>query len=221
MNKQEKDQDHDDPFQEMRERMVTHHLRGRGILDEHVLEAMGRVPREAFVPPEVRDMAYADGPLPIGLEQTISQPFVVAAMSQAIAPCHGQRVLEVGTGSGYQTAILAEVGLQVYSVERIGTLARQAESLLAQLGYGSVQVKCSDGYDGWAEEAPFDGILVTAAAPELPSTLVDQLKPGGRLVIPVGRFSQDLRVYRKRRDGTVGYKELFPVRFVPLLHGTT
>jgi protein-L-isoaspartate(D-aspartate) O-methyltransferase len=221
MNKREQDQDHDDPFQEMRERMVTHQLRGRGVLDENVLAAMARVPREVFVPHELRERAYADGPLPIGYEQTISQPFVVAAMSEALAVGQGQRVLEVGTGSGYQTAALAEMGLQVYTVERIAALAKQAESLIGQLGYGSVQVMCSDGYDGWVEEAPFDGILVTAAAPQLPSTLIDQLKPGGRLVIPVGRFSQDLRVYRKRRDGTAGYKELFPVRFVPLLHGTT
>jgi protein-L-isoaspartate(D-aspartate) O-methyltransferase len=221
MSKQKKDQDHDGPFQEMRERMVEHQLRGRGVLDETVLAAMERVPREAFVPYELRERAYADGPLPIGLEQTISQPFVVAAMSEALAMCPGQRVLEVGTGSGYQTAVLAEMGLQVYTVERIGALAMQAESLIKQLGYEMVKVTCADGYDGWEEEAPFDGILVTAAAPELPSILIDQLKPGGRLVIPIGRFSQDLRVYRKHGDGTAGYKELFPVRFVPLLPGTT
>jgi protein-L-isoaspartate(D-aspartate) O-methyltransferase len=221
MDKQEKGQDHGDPFQEMRERMVEHQLRGRGVLDETVLAAMERVPREAFVPYEFRERAYADGPLPIGLEQTISQPFVVAAMSEALAMCPGQRVLEVGTGSGYQTAVLAKMGLQVYTVERIGVLAAQAESLIKQLGYETVQVTCADGYDGWEEEAPFDGIIVTAAAPELPSILIDQLKPGGRLVIPIGRFSQDLRVYRKHGDGTTGCKELFPVRFVPLLPGTT
>lgn len=221
MNKQKKDKDNVDPFQEMRERMVKHQLVGRGVLDQTVLAAMGTVPREVFVPPELRERAYADGPLPIGHEQTISQPFVVAAMSEALAVFQGQRVLEVGTGSGYQTAVLAEMGLQVYTVERIGALARQAGSLIGELGYESVQVKCSDGYDGWVEEAPFDGILVTAAAPKLPTILVDQLKPGGRLVIPVGRFSQDLRVYRKHGDGEVSYKELFPVRFVPLLHGTT
>jgi len=203
----------------LRQRMVDHQLRARGIADEAVLQAMNRVPRQEFLPPSFRDMAYADGPLPIGKGQTISQPYVVAAMSEALGVKPGMRVLEIGTGSGYQAAILAEMGLIVYTVECIPALAEVAEDKLNAMGYVNIHYRCDDGNLGWPEEAPFDGIIVTAAPPDVPPALVEQLSPDANLVIPVGVWEQDLRVYRKGEDGALSWHSLFPVRFVPLVEG--
>ena len=209
----------DDLFSRRKE-MVEQQLRRRGIHDEAVLAAMEHVPREAFVSAGLRDRAFADGPLPIGHEQTISQPYVVATMSAALRLRKGQSVLEIGTGSGYQTAILAEMGLRIHTLERIEALAGHARSVLESLGYTGINFHIGDGHLGWPEGAPYDGIIVTAAAACLPPALVEQLSPGGRLVIPVGTWSQDLRVYRLGSDGSLSHESLYPVRFVPLLGGT-
>ncbi|NDV63463.1 protein-L-isoaspartate(D-aspartate) O-methyltransferase [Puniceicoccales bacterium CK1056] len=201
----------------LRDQMIEQQLRPRGIEDEAVLEAMARVPRQLFVPVELRAMAYADGPLPIGEDQTISQPYIVAVMSEALQLKPGQRVLEIGTGCGYQTAVLAEMGLKVYTIEVLPGLADEAKSRLRSIGYGDVEFRTGNGRHGWLEEAPFDGIIVTAAPVAVPNVFLDQLAPEGRLVIPVGRWSQELRVYRKDRDGCIERQSLFPVRFVPLV----
>jgi protein-L-isoaspartate(D-aspartate) O-methyltransferase len=203
----------------LRRNMVEQQLRRRGIRDRHVLGAMQRVPRHAFVPGLMREMAYSDGPLPIGKGQTISQPYIVASMSEALALKPGMKVLEVGTGSGYQAAVLAEMGLEVYTIEYIDSLAMEARDRLRAMGYQDIRFRCGDGNEGWPEKAPFDGIIVTAAPPELPQGLGDQLAEGGRLVIPVGTFSQDLWVYRKCADGTLSGDMLYAVRFVPLVRG--
>ncbi|MGC9450353.1 MAG: protein-L-isoaspartate(D-aspartate) O-methyltransferase [Oceanipulchritudo sp.] len=212
---QERDEIRDDAA--AREAMVRQQLKPRGISDPNVLRAMGTVPRHEFVPPRLRDMAYADGPLPIGNGQTISQPYIVAVMSEALELQPGMKVLEVGTGSGYQAAVLAEMGLEVYSVEYIAELADAARALLERIGYGGIHFRTGDGREGWPEAAPFDGILVTAAPGSLPGALGGQLRPGGRLVIPVGRWEQNLHVYRKRADGSLEGEILFAVRFVPLV----
>ena len=208
-------------FSEQREVMVERQLRGRGIKDERLLSAMGTIPREEFVPERMWKQAYADGPLPIGNDQTISQPYVVAAMTEALGLNPGDRVLEIGTGSGYQTAVLVEYGFEVYTVERIPELYELARSRFAKLGYESVSCRLGDGYEGWKENAPFDGIIVTAAAPEIPTCLVQQLDLKGRIVIPVGSWSQELRVIQKVEDGSLQERVLFPVRFVPLVRGET
>jgi protein-L-isoaspartate(D-aspartate) O-methyltransferase len=186
-----------------------------------VREAMARVERHRFVPESERDRAYANHPLPIGAGQTISQPYIVALSTDLIAPRPGHTVLEIGTGSGYQAAVLAEIVAQVYSIELIGDLGRQAAATLSAAGYGNVDVRIGDGYAGWPEKAPFDGIIVTAAAPRVPQALVDQLKPGGRMVIPVGASHavQELLVLTKRADGGVDERRVLPVRFVPLVPG--
>ena len=201
--------------------MVIRQLRGRGIKDERLLTAMGRIPREQFVPEQMWKQAYADGPLPIGNDQTISQPYIVAAMTEALELNPGDRVLEIGTGSGYQTAVLVEYGFEVFTVERIPELFELARIRLAKLGYESVSCHLGDGYEGWKEFAPFDGIIVTAAAPEIPVRLIQQLDFKGRIVIPVGSWSQELRVIKKVEDGSLKEKVLFPVRFVPLVRGET
>ncbi|MGA1204288.1 MAG: protein-L-isoaspartate(D-aspartate) O-methyltransferase [Opitutales bacterium] len=211
--------DDGEEYGDRRRLMVARHLVSRGIKDPEVLKAMSLVPREAFVPNSLKEMAYADGPLPIGAEQTISQPYVVAAMSEALSLGPQARVLEIGTGSGYQTAVLAAMGLTVYTIERIDSLGRKAAEVLRGLGFRNVRARCGDGTLGWPEEAPFDGIIVTAAADQLPMPLVDQLGEGGRLVIPVGVFDQDLRVYQKNKYGEISCRSLFPVRFVPLVGG--
>jgi protein-L-isoaspartate(D-aspartate) O-methyltransferase len=192
-------------------------LRLLGIRDERVLEAMRRVPRHEFVPEAERQSAYEDRPLPIGRGQTISQPYIVAAMTELAAPEPGARVLEIGTGSGYQAAVLAEVAGEVYSIEIIPELARTAAARLARLGYGRVHVRTGDGYLGWPEAAPFDAIIVTAAPPEVPKPLEEQLKVGGRLVIPVGDLYQELRVITRTPTG-LREQSVFPVRFVPMTH---
>ena len=200
-----------------RARMVEQQLRGRGVEDELVLSAMSAVPRHGFVPDELIPMAYADGPLPIGDGQTISQPYIVAVMSEALHLFHGQRVLEIGTGCGYQAAVLAAMGLEVFTVEVLPGLARAARERLEAMGRTGLHFKTADGHLGWPENAPFDGIMVTAAPSKVPHELLEQLAPGGRLVIPVGSWNQELRVYRKNSDETISRKTLFAVRFVPLV----
>jgi protein-L-isoaspartate(D-aspartate) O-methyltransferase len=198
-----------------RARMVSEQIRSRGIRDERVLAAMRKVPRHEFVPPTWRELAYEDQPLPIGHGQTISQPYVVAVMTELASLDGRSRVLEVGTGSGYQAAVLAEIAREVYTIEIVEGLAREAARKLRRLGYGSVRVRHGDGYGGWKEAAPFDAIIVTAAAPAVPSALQEQLAEGGRLVIPIGDEHQELRVYRRTRRG-IEMKRHFVVRFVPL-----
>ena len=201
----------------MRQTMVEHQLRGRGLTNEAVLAAMGRVPREDYVISSQRRHAYADSALPIDHGQTISQPFIVAAMTEAIDPQPGDRVLEVGTGSGYQAAILAELVAEVYTIEIVEALAESARERLGEKGYTNVTVRAGDGYVGWPEKQPFDGVVVTAAPDHVPQPLIDQLKPGGRLVIPVGLSStgQDLLLLTRKEDGSVTRETLMGVRFVP------
>jgi protein-L-isoaspartate(D-aspartate) O-methyltransferase len=197
--------------------MVDEQLRARGIEDERVLEAMDSVPRHAFIPPGLREMAYSDGPLPIGGDQTISQPYVVAVMTEALGVGPGDRVLEVGTGSGYQAAVLAQMDVQVFTIETLEELAEPARRTLDRLGFGGIHYRIGDGREGWPEEAPFDGIIVTAAPHSLPQALADQLAEGGHLVIPIGRWEQDLYVYTRQASGTMTYRRVFGVRFVPLV----
>ncbi|MFB6264322.1 MAG: protein-L-isoaspartate(D-aspartate) O-methyltransferase [Bradymonadaceae bacterium] len=206
-------------FAKRRRRMVRQQLKGRDITDKRVLDAMRTVPRHRFVLPRWRSRAYADSPLPIGHGQTISQPYIVAYMTQVLDVRKGHEVFEVGTGSGYQAAILAELGAEVYSVEIVCELAKRARKTLKSQGYDNVHVRCGDGYEGWPEHAPFDRIILTAAPDELPDTLVDQLARGGRLVAPVGEHVQELRVVRKKEDGSVVETDLKKVRFVPMVHG--
>ena len=201
-----------------RERMVAAQIAARGVRDPRVLAAMRDVPRHLFVPPAQRALAYQDSPLSIGQSQTISQPYIVALMTELARPQATDRALEVGTGSGYQAAVLSRVVSHVYTIEIIETLAREADSRLSDLGYANVTTRSGDGYAGWPEEAPFDCILVTAAPDHVPPPLVAQLKPGGRLVIPVGALFdlQELQVIEKDRSGRVTTTRVAPVRFVPL-----
>lgn len=196
--------------------MVAEQIISRGVTDTHVLAAMRKVPRHKFVPSGRRSMAYSDAALPIDNGQTISQPYIVALMTQEARLGPGSRVLEIGTGSGYQTAVLAEIVKEVYSIEIIQDLADRAGVRLEKLGYGNVKVKRGDGYEGWPEHAPFDAILVTAAAPEVPHKLLEQLKVGGCMVVPVGDVSQELRRYTRTASG---FKEEFleSVVFVPMV----
>jgi protein-L-isoaspartate(D-aspartate) O-methyltransferase len=198
--------------------MVEGQLRARDITDRRVLEAMGHVPRHAFVPADLRSRAYDDGPLPIGSRQTISQPYIVALMTQLAAPRPDARALDIGTGSGYQAAVLAEVAREVYSIEIVPALADSARERLKALGYRNVTVRTGDGYRGWPEKAPFDVIILAAAAPDVPAPLVEQLAPGGRLVLPidVGPGDQQLVVITKRPDGTITRRQVAPVAFVPM-----
>jgi len=205
-------------YAEARGNMVTRQLKARDITDVRVLAAMGKVPRHLFVPDYLAPLAYGDHPLPIGQGQTISQPYIVALMSQWAAVKPGDRVLEVGTGSGYQAAVLAELTDQVFTVELLPELAKQAAERLKNLGYHQVRVQTGDGYRGWPEAAPFDAILVTAAAPQVPPALTAQLKEGGRLVIPLGEPGGDQTLVRLRRvKGELKEEERLPVRFVPLV----
>lgn len=198
--------------------MVERQLAARDIDDRRVLQAMRTVQRHRFVPESLAPQAYLDQPLPIGHDQTISQPYIVALMTQLAAPSPDDRVLEVGTGSGYQAAVLAELAKEVYSIEIVAPLAEQAARALRELGYDNVVVKAGDGYAGWPEHAPFDAIVVTAAPERVPEPLLAQLKPGGRLVIPVGSIhaTQELRVVEKQLDGSLRERSVIPVRFVPL-----
>ncbi|HSO06988.1 MAG TPA: protein-L-isoaspartate(D-aspartate) O-methyltransferase [Pelomicrobium sp.] len=194
---------------------------GHAALSPRVMAAMAKVPRHRFVPPEWAGAAYADRPLPIGHGQTISQPFVVALMTDLLDLKGGERVLEIGTGSGYQAAVLAELAKKVYTIEIVDPLGQRAAALLRELGYANVEVRIGDGYRGWPEAAPFDAIIVTAAPPSVPEALVRQLKPGGRLVLPVGATHemQVLTVIEKRADGSLERKPVLPVRFVPMVQG--
>jgi protein-L-isoaspartate(D-aspartate) O-methyltransferase len=203
-------------FTSQRQRMVQQQLVTRGINDARVLAAMAKVPREEFVTPESRTASYEDGPLPLGYAQTISQPYIVAFMTEQLRPKPSDRVLEVGTGSGYQAAILAELVSEVYSIEIVERLAKNAEATLQRLGYKNVHLKIGDGYQGWPEVGPFDSIIVTCAPDKVPQALVDQLKDGGRMVIPVGdRFAQQLYLLEKK-DGQLKQSATLPVRFVPM-----
>ena len=208
----------DPQFVEARRRMVERDLRGPGrdIKDKRVLEVMGRVARQQFVPQRLQRSAYVDYPLPIGHGQTISQPYVVAQMTQLAPPGPKGRAQDVGTGSGYQAAVLAELCKEVYSIEIVKPLAEEAKKRLAALGYKNVTVRCGDGYRGWPKPAPFDVIIVAAAPDHVPQPLVDQLAPGGRMVIPVGDWWQNLLLIEKRKDGTVRRKSVAPVAFVPM-----
>jgi protein-L-isoaspartate(D-aspartate) O-methyltransferase len=199
-----------------RERMVRDQIEARGVTDPRTLDALRKVERHRFVPPEAAALAYADHPLEIGDGQTISQPYIVAVMSEAIRLRGGEKVLEVGTGSGYQAAVLAEMGAQVYSMEIVPTLARRARATLTKLGYGAVEVREGNGWAGWPEEAPFDAIVVTAAPPTVPEALKNQLRDGGRLVIPVGDDVQELLLVT-RHGARFEEKRLLMVRFVPLV----
>ena len=204
-----------------RARMVAEQLASpeRGITNRAVLKVMGEVPRHEFIPADLRSLAYADRPLPIGFDQTISQPFIVAFMTEQLAPKAGDRVLEIGTGSGYQAAVLAGLVAEVFSIEIVAPLARRAEADLARLGYRNLRVKAGDGYQGWLEHAPFDAVIVTCAPDHVPQPLVDQLKEGGRMIIPVGTLpDQRLYVLEKRR-GKVSQRAVLPVRFVPMTGG--
>ncbi len=204
-------------FDERRRQMVERQLRGRDITDARVLKAMQRVPRHEFVSPDRHDAAYADEPLPIGYGQTISQPYIVALMTQLAKPKADSRALDVGTGSGYQAAVLAEVCAEVYSIEIVEPLATEARNRLTELGYTNVEVRCGDGYRGWPEHAPFDVIIVAAAPDHVPQPLLDQLAVGGHLVIPVGKsYYQQLLVCEKQADGNVKHKTVAPVAFVPM-----
>jgi protein-L-isoaspartate(D-aspartate) O-methyltransferase len=204
-------------YDRRREEMVKRQIEARGVTDPQVLAAMGKVPRHLFVSEALRDQAYGDFPLPIGEQQTISQPYIVAEMTQALQPSEDDRVLEIGTGSGYQAAILAEIVFRVYTVERIHSLFVKTRKLFDNLNYHNIVTKYSDGTSGWAEESPYDGIIVTAGAPEIPNLLVSQLAVGGRMVIPVGnRYSQDLVKLHKNEHG-IHKTNLGGCRFVKLV----
>jgi len=204
-----------DPFAPARQRMVKEQIAARGVRDPAVLAALGKVPRHLFVPEEARDRAYEDYPLQIGDGQTISQPFIVAYMTEAISPRATDRVLEVGTGSGYQAAVLATIVAEVYSIEIIPALAEQAARLLDDLGYDNVTVKSGDGFAGWPDMAPFDAVVVTAAPDAVPPPLLEQLKIGAKLVIPVGAGDQKLVRWTRTASG-FEQETLLPVRFVPM-----
>jgi len=205
-----------DDYRTLRESMVRRQISARGVEDPRVLAAMGRVPRHEFVPRDLQPAAYDDRPLPIGEGQTISQPFIVALMTEVLELSPDDRVLEIGTGSGYQAAVLAELTDHVYTIEIIESLGRRAEQTLVRLGYDRVRVKIGDGYLGWEEHAPFDAIIVTCAPERIPRPLIDQLAEGGRMVIPVGpRHAQEL-VLAVKEKGQVRQQEIIPVLFVPM-----
>jgi protein-L-isoaspartate(D-aspartate) O-methyltransferase len=206
----------DERFLKLRRQMVREQLRERDITDTRVLAVMERVPRHLFVPPSQLKYAYNDYPLPIGHDQTISQPYIVALMTQLAQTGPKARALDIGTGSGYQAAVLAELCQQVYSIEIVEPLAKEAKRRLADLGYRNVEVRHGDGYRGWPEHAPFDLIIVAAAPDHVPQPLIEQLAPGGRLVLPVGRLFQDLLVVEKLADGKTRRQKVIPVAFVPM-----
>ena len=202
-------------FAELRQNMVETQIKARGVNDEKVIEAMLKVGRHEFVPRELRNRAYGDYPLPIGEGQTISQPYIVALMTALLKLGPDDKVLEIGTGSGYQAAILAEIAKQVYTIELLEPLAKQSEELLISLGYKNIKVKCGDGFLGWPEFAPFEAIIVTCAPSFVPEPLLEQLAEGGRLVIPVGEYFQELKLIEKK-NGKIITNNIIPVRFVPM-----
>jgi protein-L-isoaspartate(D-aspartate) O-methyltransferase len=205
-----------DPYADSRRLMVHTQMAARDIDDQRVLDAMTRIPRHEFVPDSLRESAYADRPLPIGEGQTISQPYIVALMTQLARPRKDARALDIGTGSGYQAAVLAELCKEVYSIEIVPSLAETAARRLTDLDYANVTVRCGDGYRGWPEHAPFDLIIVAAAPDHVPPALVEQLSPGGRLVLPVGNYYQNLVVVEKQQDGQARQWTVVPVAFVPM-----
>ncbi len=207
-------------WESLRHEMVSRQIEARGIQNPRVLAAMRLVPRHVFVPEPFRAGAYEDFPLPIGDGQTISQPYIVALMTELGSPVPSDRALEVGTGSGYQAAVLANLVREVYSVEILEALADEAAKRIRSLGYDNISLRVGDGYAGWPEKAPFDLILVTAAPERVPQALLDQLASGGRMVVPVGQEGrvQSLQLIRKKPDGTVEIKDVLPVRFVPMVH---
>ncbi len=209
----------EDFFRRQRARMVDTQLTapGRDLTHTRVLEAMRTVPRHLFVPAHLRAYAYEDRPLPIGHDQTISQPYIVALMTATLDPKPGEKVLEIGTGSGYQAAVLAALGAEVFSIEIIEPLGREAARVLRANGHENIHLRIGDGYAGWPEAAPFDAIMVTCSPENVPQPLIDQLRPGGRMVIPVGdRRSQELILLEKQSDGTLRRQSVLPVRFVPM-----
>lgn len=214
MNRKEKTPANDN-FAEQRKEMVEYQIKARGVDDKRVLAAMLKVPRHLFVQDNLQNRAYADEPLPIGFGQTISQPYIVAYMTEQIDIDENEKVLEIGTGSGYQAAILGEIAKEVFTIEIVPELGERAEKILQMLNYNNVKVRIGDGYLGWPEEAPFDAIIVTAAPAHVPQPLVDQLKIGGRMMIPVGEFSQDLILLERTEKG-IEKKRKIPVRFVPM-----
>src|SRR6266568_9026620 len=203
-------------FAAQRQKMVEQQLKPRGIHDERVLAAMAKVPREEFVPENLRAQSYSDNALPIGHDQTISQPFIVAFMTEQLHPKATDRVLEIGTGSGYQAAVLAELVKEVYTIEIIEPLAREASARLARLDYNNAHVKIGDGYQGWPEVAPFDAIIVTCAPDKVPKPLRQQLKEGGRMVIPVGIGLDQQLFLLEKKEGQMAERAILPVRFVPM-----
>jgi len=202
----------------LRDKMVDQQIKNRGVQNPKVLQAMRDVNRHDFIPPEMKPQAYEDRPLPIHFNQTISQPYIVALMTELLDPQPDDIILEVGTGSGYQAAVLAKIVRHVFSIEIIEGLALEAGKRLKKLKYDNVTVRAGDGYQGWPEQAPFDGIIVTAAAPHIPPPLIQQLKPGRKMVIPVGTAPavQELLLIEKQKDGTLTQTSVLPVRFVPL-----
>lgn len=208
-----------DSYEAQRARMVSEQIASRGIASRAVLDAMRLTPRHLFMPAEVRSFAYRDHPVPIGHDQTISQPYIVAFMTEKLDVSKEHRVLEIGTGSGYQAAILSALAKEVYSIEIVPQLASSATATLQRLGYKNVFVREGDGYAGWPEKAPFDRIILTAAPPEVPQALVDQLKPGGRMLAPVGPspLAQEMMLVEKGKDGKIRRSALLPVRFVPMV----
>lgn len=195
--------------------MIEKQIISRGIQDPRLIQAMIKIPRHKFVPANLREYAYGDNPIPIGMDQTISQPYIVALMTELLKLKEGEKVLEVGTGSGYQTAILAEMGCEVFTIEIVESLVEKAKQVLESLGYKKIHYKSGDGYSGWPEHAPFDAIIVTAAPDHIPQPLIEQLKVNGRMVIPVGDLYQEL-ILIKKREKRVEMKTVTPVRFVPM-----
>ncbi len=204
-----------DEYISRRWEMVEHQLLSRGIQDSRLIQAMLKIPRHMFVPEDLRESAYGDNPIPIGMDQTISQPYIVALMTELLRLKEKEKVLEVGTGSGYQTAILAEMGCEVYTVEILEPLLERARKTLESLGYHNIRYRTGDGYKGWEEFSPFDAIIVTAAPDHIPQPLIDQLKINGRMIIPVGDLYQELVLIKKKEKG-VDMKTITPVRFVPM-----
>ncbi len=202
-------------FSKLCEEMVKGQIEARGINDNRLLQAMRKVMRHQFVPQRYRRFAYEDRPLPIGKGQTISQPYIVALMTELLGLTGKERVLEIGTGSGYQAAVLAELAAYVYTIEILPTLAERADELLRRLGYKNIRIKCGDGYLGWEEYAPFDAIIVTCAPEEIPQALVEQLADRGRMVIPLGSFYQELKLIEKQNN-EIKIRSIIPVRFVPM-----
>ena len=205
-------------FENLRNSMVETQLKSRNITSEAVLDAMRTVPRHLFVPQNMQSYAYNDSPLPIGLGQTISQPYIVAFMTEQLNPVPGMKILEIGTGSGYQAAILAYLGCEVYTIELLEELSVRAEKNLSELNFNNVKTKCGDGYLGWPEAAPFDAVIVTAAPEKIPEKLIEQLKIGGKMIVPVGHVysGQSLKLITKE-DKSILEKDLLPVMFVPMV----